>query len=80
MKNDTVVYRVVIHCYTFDYFTNLGDAWAAFRFLVDRYPSGLVSIHRVSKNITHQDEVFSPDFIPELKRMFNGQDETAPDF
>lgn len=80
MKNDTAVYRVVIHCYTFDYFDNLGDAWAAFRFLEDRYPSDLVSIHRVSKNITHQDEVFSPGFIPELKRMFNGKVETAPDF
>ncbi len=80
MKNDTSVYRVVIHCYTFDYFDNPGDAWAAFRFLEDRYPSDSVSIHRVSKNITHRDEVFSPDFIPELKRMFNGKVETAPDF
>lgn len=76
MKNDTVVYRVVIHCYTFDYFDNLGDAWAAFRFLEDRYHSDLVSIHRVSKSITHQDEVFSADFIPELRRIFYGKVET----
>lgn len=80
MKNDTAVYRVVIRCYTFDYFDNLSDAWAAFRFLEDRYPSDLVSIYRVSKNITHQDEVFSADLIPELKRNFHGRVETAPDF
>ena len=80
MKKDIAVYRVVIRCHTFDYFNNLGDAWAAFRFLVDRYPSDLVSIYRVSNNITHQDEVFSPDFIPELKRIFYGKFETASDF
>nr|DAG72891.1 MAG TPA: hypothetical protein [Microviridae sp.] len=70
MKNDTAVYRVVIHRYTFDYFNDLDDAWAAFRFLEDRYPSDLVSIHRASKNVTHQDEAFAPDFIPELRRAF----------
>lgn len=80
MKSDTAVYRVVIRCHTFDYFDNLGDAWAAFRFLEDRYPSDLVSIHKVSRNITHQGEAFSADFIPELKRIFHGKDETAPDF
>lgn len=76
MKNDTARYRVVIRCYTFDYFDNPGDAWAAFRFLEDRYPSDLVSIHRVSKNITHQDEVFFDDLIPELRRIFYGKVET----
>lgn len=80
MKNDTAVYRVVIHCHTFDYFDNVDEAWAAFRFLEDRYPSDLVSIHRMSKNITHQDKMFSPDSTPELKRIFYGKVETASDF
>ena len=68
MKNDTAVYRVVIHCYTFGYFDNLGDAWAAFRFLEDRYPSDLVSIHRVSKNITHQDDSKGESFTTTTNR------------